>query len=519
VAVLGRPQIEYRTPLDLVAEVRSGVLRIPPFQRGFKWDSRDVVALFDSVAKGYPIGNLLLWRRPAPAQQLRVGAVDVDAPALDSALWVVDGQQRITALVSGLVAAETTVDDRFRVHLDVESGSFHTPNPRQEVPASWLPVSILADTARLLRWMRENEAWLTEESMAFVEQTAKAIREYQIPAYVVTSADELDLMEIFARINTTGRPLTQTEVFQALHLGTVDQPDSGLRYLVNLPAQLGFGSISDELALECVKAYLDDERDVGVRLTFASRKERREVFGGVATALRHAVEFLQQVALIPHVRLIWDVTMIPTLVRYIRHFGPPHGRAATLLRRWVWRDLVSAYSIGMVFRFVTKNFDTRDALSAVESLLQRVSYERPLRVDLRVTGAAGNVGVLTLLAMGPQEPSDGRAVDVNDLMAREEPWRMIVADGPETFANLVTVVAPELSDNELRDALARADPEIAQGHLIDETSQRYLREGRDEEFFQRRGEAVKRAIESQVRRMAEWGARDGKSISEILRAG
>src|SRR5690606_30064983 len=132
VAVLGRPQIEYRTPLDLVAEVRSGVLRIPPFQRGFKWAARDVVALFDSVVKGYASGNLLLWRRPAPAQTLRIGAVDVDAPAMDSALWVVDGQQRITALVSGLVAAETTVDDRFRVHLDVESGTFHTAGPRQE---------------------------------------------------------------------------------------------------------------------------------------------------------------------------------------------------------------------------------------------------------------------------------------------------------------------------------------------------------------------------------------------------
>ena len=96
---------------------------------------------------------------------------------------------------------------------------------------------------------------------------------------------------------------------------------------------------------------------------------------------------------------------------------------------------------------------------------------------------------------------------------------MIVVDGPKTFANLVTVVAPELSDDDLRNALATADPDVAQSHLIDETSQRYLREGRYEEFFQRRGEAVARAIEAHVRRMAEWGARDGKAVSEILRAG
>lgn len=53
---LDRPRIEYRTPVDLVAEV----------QRGFKWETSDVLARFDSILRGFPIGNLLLWRRPAP---------------------------------------------------------------------------------------------------------------------------------------------------------------------------------------------------------------------------------------------------------------------------------------------------------------------------------------------------------------------------------------------------------------------------------------------------------------------
>src|SRR6266545_2282385 len=100
--VLDRPRTEHRTPIDLVDAVTSGQVRIPPFQRPFRWDAADVVSLFDSLVHGYPVGNLLFWRRAAPAEHLRVGPIEVDAPETDTADWVVDGQQRITSLVGAL---------------------------------------------------------------------------------------------------------------------------------------------------------------------------------------------------------------------------------------------------------------------------------------------------------------------------------------------------------------------------------------------------------------------------------
>lgn len=47
-ATLDRPRVEYRTPDDLVREVRKGVVRIPQFQRGFKWEAADIVGLLAS---------------------------------------------------------------------------------------------------------------------------------------------------------------------------------------------------------------------------------------------------------------------------------------------------------------------------------------------------------------------------------------------------------------------------------------------------------------------------------------
>ena len=78
----------------------AGRVRIPKFQRPLRWDAKDVLSLLDSVYRGYPIGTLLFWRRPAEADPIVHGTVSIAAPAVTDALWVVDGQQRIISLIA-----------------------------------------------------------------------------------------------------------------------------------------------------------------------------------------------------------------------------------------------------------------------------------------------------------------------------------------------------------------------------------------------------------------------------------
>jgi hypothetical protein len=65
---------------------------IPEFQRGFVWKATQVRDLAESLWYDYPIGSLLVWNSRNPAEEQR--AVDAQKPTL----WVVDGQQRSTAL-------------------------------------------------------------------------------------------------------------------------------------------------------------------------------------------------------------------------------------------------------------------------------------------------------------------------------------------------------------------------------------------------------------------------------------
>lgn len=53
---------------ELLRWAKDGRIRIPNFQRGLTWDAEDKWKLLDSIERGYPIGTLLLWKRPATAE-------------------------------------------------------------------------------------------------------------------------------------------------------------------------------------------------------------------------------------------------------------------------------------------------------------------------------------------------------------------------------------------------------------------------------------------------------------------
>src|SRR5512138_933622 len=70
----------------------SHVWSIPEFQRGFVWKATQVRDLIESLWLDYPIGTLLVWNSRGPVETRT--ATDAKTPSL----WVVDGQQRTTAL-------------------------------------------------------------------------------------------------------------------------------------------------------------------------------------------------------------------------------------------------------------------------------------------------------------------------------------------------------------------------------------------------------------------------------------
>jgi hypothetical protein len=68
------------------------VWSVPEFQRGFVWKAVQVKDLIESLWLGYPVGTLLVWDSAGPVETR--SSSDGSRPTK----WVVDGQQRTTAL-------------------------------------------------------------------------------------------------------------------------------------------------------------------------------------------------------------------------------------------------------------------------------------------------------------------------------------------------------------------------------------------------------------------------------------
>ena len=194
--------------------VKAGRLRVPQFQRSFRWEKQDVLNLIDSVLRGYPIGSLLLWKREAGAEHLRIGALDVDAGSLPEALWVVDGQQRITSLVN-VVDPEGARDSRFS--LGYSLGEQKVIPLRDSGSSLIIPLPDLFDLGRALAWLRDNPDGA--EYASHIQEVTGSLADVSVPATIMEDADEAVLREVFDRINNRGKKLNAAEILMRFTAG------------------------------------------------------------------------------------------------------------------------------------------------------------------------------------------------------------------------------------------------------------------------------------------------------------
>ena len=129
---------------------------------------------------------------------------------------MIDGQQRITALVACLLRSDPIPKgDFWAIWYDLEQELFVRLN-RKVVPPGWIPLNVLCNSVDLSKWLR---IWQYGESNTVLVDRAlelgKAIREYEVPAYIVSGADETLVRLIFTRVNTAGIGMKESEIFEA----------------------------------------------------------------------------------------------------------------------------------------------------------------------------------------------------------------------------------------------------------------------------------------------------------------
>ncbi|MFO7987746.1 MAG: DUF262 domain-containing protein [Desulfatiglandaceae bacterium] len=96
-----------------VHKLREAEFLIPSFQREFVWRPEDIIRLWDSLYRFYPIGSILYWRthiRLHIHRELGGWILSDRHQALKERkewVYILDGQQRATSLLVSLFGLKT----------------------------------------------------------------------------------------------------------------------------------------------------------------------------------------------------------------------------------------------------------------------------------------------------------------------------------------------------------------------------------------------------------------------------
>jgi len=520
---LARPTTDARSVSDLVEAATQGRLRVPPFQRRFRWGRSDIERLFDSIWEGYPVGSLLLWEREAPSTRVEFGPVAVDAPALRDALYVVDGQQRLTSLV-GVLAAPPDVRGDFELYFDLTQEVFRHPGPRTP-PTTWVPLRIALDTNALLSWLLAfKEQGGSNDHVTLATSLGERLRDYRIPVSTVRDADEATLRVIFDRMNNFGRRLTKAEVFQALHAASGDEEPHDLSDLGDEVAGLGFGNLRDDTLLRSVLAVRGGDVFRDFRREFEDGEDPAETYRDAAEALRRAVLFLQGDAGIPHVRALPYAFVVPVLVRFFKLHPEPSARTRVLLRRWVWRASVAGAGGGSastsLLRRMVQNV-TQDEDGSAQRLLSTLgaSPAEPLDLDAtQLNRAAGRVNIALLNTLEPRDLRSGEPIDASQVLDTEDPAALLRIPGSNgRVASLANIfLHPALDDDEILDVIAGAPDEALRSHGLTASIAIEALESSIDKVLQGRRSTLQSLLARQLLGLAEPGASDRPPIASLV---
>ncbi|MEU3354169.1 DUF262 domain-containing protein [Streptomyces sp. NPDC037389] len=522
-----QPKVSRVAPPQLIEWARSGRIRIPRFQRSYRWEATDAERLFDSILRGYPIGNLLMWHRPAPADEVTLGELRLSVPERFDALWVVDGQQRLTTLLGALSASDETVDRRFRIFYDLREKKFLSAPHARRAADHWLPVWVAGDNRRLLSWQRARP-WLTEEDFDLCDAVGTAIRTYEIPMYEIEGDDERALTEIFDRINTSGKSLKRAEVFRALHSAPLDVQPSDIEALRERVALLEFGDFTAQILMQSVMAVRGGKVDRDFRHEFKDDADRHRAFAQTEKSLRLVVDFLRTDAGIPHLRLLPYALFVPVLTRYVALFGRPEGRGAELLRRWIWRGSVGGATPQGNTVALRRNASAveEDPVASANRLLVLLppggEHWQPDLTQVALNRAQAKINVLGLLSARPVLLADVEDPDGNhysrgmrldrtrlfvDLLDSGASPLLSITAGNRSVAGRLVHPAGGSGAREL--LLDHQDEAALHSHCVDAEALKLLKDRQDDAFLLRRAEITGRIIADHVQSMALWGFTDG----------
>ena len=210
--------VEHQPLESILGFIMSGQIAIPEIQRPFVWKPKQVRDLIDSLYMGYPTGYLIVSQ--SPDVKLKDGSIYRGKKIM------IDGQQRITALMTAIIGYEVTNSDfnqyRIKISFNPLANDDDEEKFKVQTPAVLKDKRWIADIAEVFKtrfssysfvnkYCSDNEDVDPDELSKIITRLVE-IKNRHIG--IISLSDNLsidEVTEIFIRINSQGTKLNQAD--------------------------------------------------------------------------------------------------------------------------------------------------------------------------------------------------------------------------------------------------------------------------------------------------------------------
>lgn len=335
--------------LNLLEEVENGYIQIPKFQRDFIWENKQMLDLFDSIAKGYPMGSLLFWSPKVkyPVNEI-IGVYKIEKTQVGNK-YVLDGSQRITTLF-GVLTNPKKYDKRstdkelqkFTIYYDLKKKEFVSLRSQKDKKYYFIPLFKIIDTYEFLDFLREIETQSFDkvENRELIDNAkaiSKVFYDYEIPYVEIRGGDIKSAVEIFSRVNSTGTEISEDFMLSARSYNN----ETGFIFSEKISEFLSslqkfnFENLKRDTILYCIanskdKAYFD------VKTEELLEPNLEELAIVTFEQIEKAIKFLYERLFVIDVQLLPYPTQLIFIANYFRLNPNPSEEQLKKLENWFW---------------------------------------------------------------------------------------------------------------------------------------------------------------------------------------
>lgn len=350
----------------MLAELETGNMLIPRFQREYSWEPAKVVSLLNSVYCQYPIGSIFLWIAPKEFKNFIRETEKLNIPENPDhshCVFILDGQQRVISLFVTLRGKIFNKIDYSRICFNLDKKTF--VYPRKNDLKNHIPAWKIFDTGAyqeiygdLVLADREHK---TKMAQAWAH-CHEVFMNYPLSIVKTFHRNLDDVVEVFERINQGGKRLTAYDLIQASTWSEKFDLNEKIGDFNQLPYVKKMGGLSNRIFTQslAINAFGNCKNSTQLKLT---PKICQKIWPETRLSLSKTMDFFKSLRISND--LVSYEVFVPVLQYYffVSKLETIQENHVKTIEKWFWDSKFSKrYSLSALSRM-------KEDLSWVEKLI------------------------------------------------------------------------------------------------------------------------------------------------------